>query len=215
MEGKKVLWVIFSVALFLVVVLAGGLYFLRPKPQKAAEAPAKEAPSIQGFDAFEYVRGRSELPGLAPAEEKPEETVIVVGERPPAAKPAEKIRPADERQPAAEAPAAKPAPAAAASAPAEKKQPPAPKQVRVSEYWIQAGSYISASRADEVARTLEEKGLAAKTTTRELDGKTHFRVRIGPYASKAEAEKFLSWIKELQGFESSYISMVYSRRTTP
>jgi DedD protein len=87
--------------------------------------------------------------------------------------------------------------------------------VRVTEYWIQAGAFSSASRADEVSRHLEERGLAAHTSTRDLNGKTHFRVRVGPYVSKDEAEKFLSWIRELKGFESSYISMVASRRTMP
>jgi cell division protein FtsN len=87
--------------------------------------------------------------------------------------------------------------------------------VRVTEYWIQAGSFSSASRADEISRRLEERGLAAHTTTRDLNGKTHFRVRVGPYTSRAEAEKFLGWIRELKGFESSYISMVASRRFMP
>jgi cell division protein FtsN len=87
--------------------------------------------------------------------------------------------------------------------------------VRVTEYWIQAGSFSSAARADEVSRRLGEQGLAPRTTTRDLNGKTHFRVRVGPYTSRAEAEKFLGWIRELKGFETSYISMVASRRSMP
>jgi len=38
-------------------------------------------------------------------------------------------------------------------------------------------------------------------------------VRLGPYESKAEAEKFLAWLKDLESFKSSYISQVYSTRT--
>jgi DedD protein len=117
-------------------------------------------------------------------------------------------------------PAASPAPSQAASKPAAKAvaKPagkPASKPERVTEYWIQAGSFSSAARAEEVARRLEERGLAARTSTRDLNGKTHFRVRVGPYASKAEAEKFLGWIRELKGFETSYISMVAGRRAMP
>jgi DedD protein len=85
----------------------------------------------------------------------------------------------------------------------------------VKEYWIQTGSYSSASRAEEVMRALADKGLAAKTSTQQLDGQTHFRVRIGPYASKAEANKFLAWLQALKGFEESYISQVIARRTDP
>ena len=37
---------------------------------------------------------------------------------------------------------------------------------------------------------------------------TYFRVRVGPYGNKGEAEKFLSTVRQIQGLESSYISMV-------
>jgi DedD protein len=85
----------------------------------------------------------------------------------------------------------------------------------VKEYWIQTGSYSSASRAEEVMRALADKGLEARASTLQIDGRTHFRVRVGPYASKAEANKFLAWIQAIKGFESSYISQVSARRTDP
>jgi DedD protein len=251
MEGKKVLWVVFSIALALVVILAAGLFLLRPRQPKSSEASVTAAPSLQGYDPYEYVRGTSGPPGLAPPPVESQPTVIVVGEPPagvappagdvpvtPAIEPlsepgvapsvaappervGEKAVPAAslERAPQAVAAAAQPsAPPERASAPPKRAiaRPAAkPKAVRVTEYWIQAGSYSSASRADEVTRRLEERGLAARTTTRDLNGKTHFRVRVGPYTSRAEAEKFLGWIRELKGFETSYISMVASRRSMP
>jgi len=227
MEGKKVLWVVFSVALALVVILAAGLFLLRPKTPAAAASSPGVTPSLQGFDPYEYVRGTSEPPGLSPATLQPPPTVIVVGERPiaetPAAAQPQAVtpQPAQPAAPALEPPAASPerapakpaapAPKSGASRPAAAK--PAPQTVKVTEYWIQAGSFSSSSRADEVSRSLEAKGLAAKTSTRDLDGRTHFRVRVGPYASKAEAEKFLDWIRELKGFEGSYISLVAGKRT--
>jgi cell division protein FtsN len=248
MEGKKVLWVVFSIALALVVVLAAGLFLLRPRPPKSPEASATAAPSLQGYDPYEYVRGTSVPPGLTPPPAGSQPTVIVVGEPPageaplsPAIEPLSspgQVPPAAEGQPAAppeqtvaittpsgtSAPAARrPAPAVKPAAQPTKAPPkraaaaaaPRPKAVSVTEYWIQAGSFSSASRADEVTRRLEERGLAARTTTRDLNGKTHFRVRVGPYTSRAEAEKFLGWIQELKGFEKSYISMVATRRTMP
>jgi cell division protein FtsN len=278
MEGKKVLWVVFSIALALVVILAGGLFLLRPRQPKSAETPARTTPSLQGYDPYEYVRGTSEPPGLTLPPTEPQPMVIVVGEQPApperaiapperaiapqeraiapqeraiapqeratapqeraiAQPPASQPLPAAAAGPAAAArsggkagepqavaqvvpPAASPAPSQAASKPAAKAvaKPagkPASKPERVTEYWIQAGSFSSAARAEEVARRLEERGLAARTSTRDLNGKTHFRVRVGPYASKAEAEKFLGWIRELKGFETSYISMVAGRRAMP
>ena len=235
MEGKKVLWVVFSIALALVVVLAGGLFLLRPRQTRSAAAPAGAAPSLQGYDPYEYVRGTSEPPGLTlpPTESQP--VVIVVGEPPAAQVPQQpplQAEQASEPQPlpaktiepraaagspsvVQAAPAVKPAAKPAAQAAAKPAPKAAPKAVRVTEYWIQAGSFSSAARAEEVARRLEERGLAARTSTRDLNGKTHFRVRVGPYASKAEAEKFLDWIRELKGFEASYISMVAGQRAMP
>jgi len=253
MEGKKVLWVLFSVTLVLVVVLAAGLFLLRPKTAKPAEAGAQAPPSVLGYDAYEYVRGTSETPGLAPPPAKPPEQVtIVVGEQPgqapppaaaeplpappaapapaPAAAPRVEAAPAPapkaEAKPAVAAagkpaatPAAKPA-AAPAAKPAAKPAAapaarPAPRHIQVKEYWIQTGSYSSASRAEEVVRALAEKGLAATTSTRQLNGQTRFRVRVGPYASRAEADKFLAWIQAVKGFESSYISQVSAQRVDP
>jgi cell division protein FtsN len=242
MERNRVLWVIFSICLFLVVVLAGGLYLLRPAAGGEAEVTAGQAPPVRSFDAFEYVRGRSELPPLAEKPEEGEESVIVVGEReeaPPekpqivldlpessgAAAPAPKSPAA---RPSTASPAARPAarparpPArpAAESRPAARQEPkPAaavqPREVSVTEYWIQAGSYTSPFRAREVARALDDQGLAPKITSRALSDRTYYRVRIGPYLSKAEAEKFLEWVKALKGFETSYISMVHARRQDP
>jgi cell division protein FtsN len=260
MERNRVLWVIFSVSLFLVVVLASGLYLLRSEERKS-EAATKEAAAGQGFDVFEYVRGRTNLPELEAAKEAPEELTIVVGEgekgagaasqsapapkvqlqpsqppeqpsaAPPArsgqAPPATEAAPATTRAPARPAaPTAKPSAAAAAKPPAKpsataaakpaaKPSAPAAKPVSVTEYWIQLGSYEVSARAEDMARSLEEKGLAPKITTRVVGGRTYFRVRVGPYLSKAEAQKFLGWVRAVKGFESSYISMVYTRRALP
>ena len=41
MERNRVLWVIFSISLFLVVVLAGGLYLLRPVTDKETASPGE------------------------------------------------------------------------------------------------------------------------------------------------------------------------------
>jgi DedD protein len=232
MERNRVLWVIFSISLFLVVVLGVGLYLLRPVPEKRPQVAAQVPPRAGGFDAFEYVRGKTELPAVEEPK-KPEETVIVVGEKgqPPAGKPEEKAvgpaaalpvlpvqRPA--AAPAAPKVAAPPPPATLktarpTAAPAKPRAAAAPrgaKTVKVNEYWIQVASASSLSRAEEAARSLTEQGLAPLVTTREMSGKTYYRVRVGPYPTESEAEKFLEWIRNLKGYETSYISMVTARR---
>ena len=249
MERNRVLWVIFSISLFLVVVLAGGLYLLRPAAGPDAEVARGQTTPLRSFDAFEYVRGKSELPAVEQEPEEAEEMVIIVGEREEAPagqteaaiEPPEKAVPplldpqARGRAPAGAAPTApvtRPSTVPSTTRPAvsSRQQPaartpaarapsatpaPQPREVTVTEYWIQAGSYTSPSRAQEIASVLEEQGLVSKITTRTLSGKTYYRVRIGPYMSKGEAEKFLEWVKAVKGFESSYISMVYAKRRNP
>jgi DedD protein len=58
---------------------------------------------------------------------------------------------------------------------------------------------------------LKEKGLAGQIVVREVEGTRFYRLRIGPYENKAEAEKFLNWVKEIKGFEES---MIFERRGT-
>jgi cell division protein FtsN len=79
---------------------------------------------------------------------------------------------------------------------------------RTVDYWIQTGSYKSQDKAEELAALLSGKGLTARLFTNTSGGSTYYRVRIGPYGNKGEADKFLSIVKQIQGLESSYLSMV-------
>ena len=93
---------------------------------------------------------------------------------------------------------------------AEKPAEPAVKKaVRITEYWIQAGSFSSLSKATDVKTKLTENGAASTISTTNVNGTDYYRVRLGPYSDQMEADKFLSWIKAVKGFENSYISEVY------
>ncbi|MBN1696933.1 MAG: SPOR domain-containing protein [Spirochaetales bacterium] len=92
---------------------------------------------------------------------------------------------------------------------------PAPrKEKRVIEYWIQIGAYKSKSKSEEQNEKLLQHGFQARIQTKDVNGTTYYRVRIGPYRNKAEAEKFLSWIKVIDGMEDSYISEVPTQKHT-
>lgn len=97
-------------------------------------------------------------------------------------------------------------PSSAAAKPAETKR------VAVTEYWIQAGSFQSRTGAQDAHRLLGEKGFTARLTTTQVDGTEYYRVRLGPYANREEAEKFLAWVKEVDPFGESYISQVNATR---
>jgi cell division septation protein DedD len=105
--------------------------------------------------------------------------------------------------------------AAAGSAPAKAAAAkPAAKQaaVKASEYWIQAGSFSSRGRADELKQSLAEKGMAALIIVKDVSGKSYYRVRIGPYASEPEAKGWLTKISGLPGCAGAYVSKTAAKK---
>lgn len=99
--------------------------------------------------------------------------------------------------------------ASSAPAPAARTQaPPARPPAQVKEFWIQAAAFESSTRANEVKDQLSAKGFNPVISTRTVDGKNFFRVRLGPYPNESEANKFLGWVKELDGFSSAWVSEV-------
>lgn len=226
MEQKKLLWIIFSVAIFLLVVVGVGIVWFFPTGEAEGMTPTGMADSSSEFDPIEWVRqSEEEYPGLT---EKPDEDatgeegdgdfIVVYGEteeEEQKEEEPEKITAPSKIELPKEQPAARvattPQPKAAPKR-TEQKPAPAPKKVTVPEYWIQVGSYTSQARAEQIKSTLMEKGVASIITTKPIEETTYFRVRIGPYSSKQEAEKFLSWIHDINGFSGSYISLVYARK---
>ena len=59
---------------------------------------------------------------------------------------------------------------------------------------------------------LNAKGIASLVETKDLSGKTYFRVRVGPYTSKTEADYWLSLVKTIEGFDNSYVSQLKTKR---
>ncbi len=229
MEQKKILWIIVSAALFLCVVFAAGLLWFYPsedvKTAAGGNSGGKEA-NID-FDPVEWVRNSNDYPGLSDAGRKEENsgktdefTIVygedgsssetsaaVISEKPAVNVEAAKASGAPEEQvkPAAAAPVVKQS--AKENSSATVSQP-----VQTREYWIQAGSFKSRSGAQAAKEKLSAEGIASRITIKTVEGDDYFRVRIGPYTNKKEAEKFLDWVKKLDSFKSSYISMVTVKR---
>ena len=244
MEQQKTLWIIFSVTLFLVVVVVVGfVWFLPPDSDgelEAAGVAAGSQTSSKVFDPIVWVRGDKEVPRMSedaaePAESAAEDLLLVYGEtrrQPETA--LQPITPDRERIPVtvletppartdlpalvpeksvaarpAEAPAEPRAAVRPAATPVAK---PEPRPVRVTQYWIQAGSFQSQTRAEQAQAALAEKGWHTRITSRDVDGEVFFRVRLGPFETNAEANKFLEWISGIDSFELSYVSEVYTTR---
>lgn len=226
MEQKKVVWILFAVAALLLVVVAGGLIWFLPEGDTettALQEGAGASGNTAGYDPIEWVRGDEEAPGFEPKTEEDEEGEFIVTEElvygaDEEAAPKEDVTPEEadrvvrlvDPAPGSRAPVQQ-APPRQEPAP-EKPAPREPEKTLVTEYWIQAGSYGSNSRANLARESLAEKGITATIQTRDLDSGTFFRVRIGPYGDKEEAAKFLQWVKYLEGFGESYITEVYVRK---
>jgi len=112
----------------------------------------------------------------------------------------------------AERQSAPPAPTPAArQEPASVRRPPQPstKRVRVTEYWIQVIASPVKDTVLQAQQQLEEQNLAGRISLKSVGGKDYYRLRVGPYQDKGEAEKFLEWIRGMKSFDSSYISEEY------
>lgn len=65
-------------------------------------------------------------------------------------------------------------------------------------YVVQVGAYAEAGRAQEVRGKLERAGLKTYTQVAESKEGRRIRVRVGPFADKAEATKAAATIKQLE-----------------
>ena len=246
---NRLWWVMGGVALLLVVVLTGGLYWLRPVDSVARADLALPRPA-QAAQPFEFVAtpGAAAAPeqpaGAIPAGEAAADTADTASASPLAvAAPAAEEAAADSQQaaarepkpritldtqqPAADTPAAAPEvraiattsartgtaaePAVVAPASAAKRSVPLAKlapKLPLHEFWVQVGSFASRARANALEQRLSDHGIISRVTTRSTDTDVFFRVRVGPYGSRKEAEKFLAWVQQVDGMDGSYISEV-------
>jgi DedD protein len=130
----------------------------------------------------------------------PKPSTAAVPDTPPAPRQAAPVsRPAA----SSAAPAKPPAPAPAAARPAASR--PAAQTRTYNDYWVQTGAFAAKVRAEGAKETLASKGITSIIENREVDGKTWYRVRVGPYTSENEASYWLALVKSIDGFDGSQI----------
>jgi cell division protein FtsN len=216
MEQNKILLITVSVALFLAAILSVGLWLFYPRQKEAGASAVTPAGKSSTFDPIEWVRTREEYPSFTERKDDKKDDVIIVYGEEKAPQTREQAPAAPKTVPVADIPRQAPEPPKAAPRP---RQEPAavqkPKTVTVREYSIQVGSFSSRDRAEQAGQVLRDKGLAGQIVSREVNGAQFYRLRVGPYTNKAEAEKFLTWIRQIQGFENSLIFEGYGTRTVP
>jgi cell division protein FtsN len=191
-KGGFALGLVVGLLIGLVLALGVALYitkapvpFIDKVPQRTAEQDSAEAARNKNWDP------NAALGGLAAqrAASAAQAAQAGSGSALPTA-PATAGLPATAVAPAASVPPARPArdPAAilAGQAPAPASATAAAADAFV--YFVQAGAYTRSDDAEQQKARLAMGGWTAKVTEREQAGRTVWRVRIGPYATRAEAD---------------------------
>jgi DedD protein len=159
-----------------------------PRPAPApAPAPAV-APAPAPVTAAASTPAPAPAKPTPPASAKPDQVAKAAPAAPPD-KPADK--PVDKA----------PAPSEAARAQAlldGKPVQPAAEDAADTRFIVQVGAFADAAKARETRLKVERAGLKTYTHVADTKDGKRIRVRVGPFATKAEADKAASRIKELE-----------------
>jgi cell division protein FtsN len=150
------------VALVLAIIInKAPVPFMDKVPQRTAEQDAAEAAKNKGWDPNAALYGKG---GAAPASGAavPEETPVALGASGVAQPPSAVMM--------------KPAGTSAAAG------------TDPFQYYVQVGAYSRSDDAEQQRAKLAMSGLTARVTEREQAGRTVYRVRVGPFESRDEAE---------------------------
>jgi cell division septation protein DedD len=134
----------------------------------------------------------------------------------PAPAPTATDRPASRPQPSAAPAAATPAPAPAPAAPTPAAPAPAPAPPAAAPAapaaqaplaggsFIQVGIFSQESNAEGTASTLRDAGIVPAVREQESNGKTVWRVLVGPVSTASDRAALLEQVREL-GFADAYV----------
>ena len=89
------------------------------------------------------------------------------------------------------------------------EKPAAVKQAEQTQYWVQVTSLTSRKSADTAREVLDENKITADVFTyTDAKGQLFYRVRVGPYTTKSEAEYWQAKIARIDTFKntSSYVA---------
>lgn len=232
MESRNILLIVICICAFLVLIFGIGFVWSLPDREGTGVEKPQDSENGSKMDYFEHVKDGSDFPGLEPTEEPSNQMTIIYGEQKGdtgETTEKEEKKESDTGEDLSETEKEKKTIVIQAPKDEEPEYPttwiekprptPVPKPTtpprrleRVTEYWIQAGSFQSRSKADALNEKLVEHGFQGQVKTREVNSSTYYRVRIGPYQNKKEAEKFLEWLKVLDGMQRSFITEVYSNK---
>jgi cell division protein FtsN len=198
-RGRFVQGLIVGLLIGLVLSLAVALYvnkvplpFVDKVPQRTAEQDAAEAENNKRWDPNAPLYGDNPAKPKAIPQPVAEDVVTDpataastpadVGSAPKAAKPESA---ASKPAKAAETPASSAAdPAAILSGGAVSSEAPSDALI----YYVQAGAYGTSSEAEQQRAKIAMLGLEPRISEREVRGRTMYRVRLGPFSNRDDAD---------------------------
>lgn len=203
-RGGFVLGIVVGLLAGLAVALGVALYitkapipFINKVPQRTAEQDSAETERNRSWDPNAPLAGKSgtRQPGAAPVAAAPADlppSAALPGAAVPNPPASNRPAPADPAAilsgaatpSGAPAAAAKPATSAQTTAAANAARPGADPFV----YFVQAGAFARSEEAEQQRARLALAGYGAKITEREQSGRTVYRVRLGPYPGRDDAE---------------------------
>jgi DedD protein len=212
LEQSRILWIVLSALTVIAIVIAAGIFFFFPSAEGNSGQSLMSSLSTEkqgrDFDHVEYVRNADGYPEMVDPEAAEEEFAVESENETEApavtVKENETVEAAEEESNVVEV-TNEPVKTVEeiAVTPVVKKQETM--KVSVTVYWIQVGSYNDLTKAEEVRNYLFTKDISSEIQTKAVNGKTYYRVRIGAFQSKGEADRFLDPIKNMKNFEESYV----------
>jgi len=227
LEKKKLLLVAVSVGVVLLIILLIPLLIISPRKDFGSfweeQTAVIEPPNLtQGWEPVKEQKQPEEIavvPVNPPSvvEQSNITTLTVPAPRSyavpdtppvrPSAKavsaPAQTAETSKDVKPAAKPVSAKPADKPVASKPAVEK--PKTKTYDNSNFWIQTGAFSTITYAEGAKDYLEARGIKSIIEDPVINGKTWYRVRVGPYTTRDEANYWLALVKSIDGFAASQV----------
>ncbi len=228
-DVKRYLIPVLGVSLAAVTLCGIGYLYFSPAPAEkvtvavndltddGAEKTAEEA-AAEAFDA---------LTPLTPPSETDKPKIVVAPEEPSLVETTpietaqtdysrieipETAQPSVQPKPKAETPAPKPVVQSQPQTTPKPVQTPtaAPQPKKMSpRFYIQAGSFSTLANAERAQQMLADKDIRSIIETRNINGKTWYRLLVGAYASKDEANRFKPTVQAVKGFENAMIREYY------
>ena len=227
LEKKKLLLVAVSVGVVLLIILIIPLLIISPGKDFGSswqeQSAAIEPPNLtHGWESVREPESviDTKADEIAAAPENPSRTAsnvttITVPAPRSVAVPdtvVSPVRQASRAKPvqAAEVPkeAQAPAKTAAVKPAAEKPVVASAKTVKSydnSKFWIQTGAFSTIKYAEGAKDYLAERGISSIIEDPVINGKTWYRVRVGPYTTRDEANYWLALVKSINGFSASQV----------